>query len=65
MNRRSLALQYFPDRSPVEAVRSLRRMIAGCPQLVAALNDLGIPCKKKKDLTLRQVRIIKEYLGDP
>ena len=40
MNRRSLALQYFPDRSPVEAVRSLRRMIAGCPQLVAALNDL-------------------------
>ena len=29
------------------------------------LNDLGIPCKKKKDLTLRQVRIIKEYLGDP
>ena len=65
MNRRSLALQYFPDRSPVEAVRSLRRMIAGCPQLVAALNDLGIDYKKKKNLTVRQARLIMEYLGDP
>ena len=65
MNRRSLALQYFPDRSPVEAVRSLRRMIAGCPQLVAALNDLGIDYKKKKNLTVRQARLIMEYPGDP
>ena len=65
MTRRSLALQYFPDRSPVEAVRSLRRMIAGCPQLVAALNDLGIDYKKKKNLTVRQARLIMEYLGDP
>ena len=65
MNRRSLALQYFPDRSPVEAVRSLRRMIAGCPQLVAALNDLGIDYKKKKNLTVRQACLIMEYPGDP
>ena len=31
MDRRTLAMQYFPDRDPVEAVRSLRRMIANCP----------------------------------
>ena len=39
--------------------------IAGCPQLVAALNDLGIDYKKKKNLTVRQARLIMEYLGDP
>ena len=65
MKRRDLALQYFPEKKPREAVRSLLRWIDNCPDLLAALNDLGIPCKKKRDLTLRQVRIIKEYLGDP
>ena len=39
--------------------------IAGCPQLVAALNDLGIDYKKKKNLTVRQARLIMEYLGAP
>ena len=64
MDRRTLAMQYFPDRDPVEAVRSLRRMIANCPQLVAALDALGEHWKKKQ-LTVRQVRLIKDYLGDP
>ena len=50
-------MQYFPDRDPVEAVRSLRRMIANCPQLVAALDALGEHWKKKQ--------LIKDYLGDP
>ena len=64
MDRRTLAMQYFPDRDPVEAVRSLRRMIVNCPQLVAALDALGEHWKKKQ-LTVRQVRLIKDYLGDP
>ena len=57
-------MQYFPDRDPVEAVRSLRRMIANCPQRGAALDALGEHWKKKQ-LTVRQVRLIKDYLGDP
>ena len=56
---------YFPDKSPVEAVRTLRRWIENCPALVAALNDISLSHKKKQILTARQVRIIMEYLGDP
>ena len=65
MKRRSLALQYFPDRKPVEALRSLRRWIDNCPDLVAALRELNIDYKNKRDLTIRQVRLIMYYLGDP
>ncbi len=64
MKRRDLALQYFPDKSPVEAVRSLRRWISNCPALIAALSEAGVT-SRKKDLTIRQVRIIMHYLGDP
>ena len=56
---------YFPDRKPVEAVRSLRRWIDNCPDLVAALRELNIDYKNKRDLTIRQVRLIMYFLGDP
>ena len=56
---------YFPDKTPDQAVRNLRRWIENCPDLVAALKEIGIPRKHNKDLTARQVRIIMEYLGDP
>lgn len=65
MTRRELALQYFPEKPPVEAVRNLRRWIARCPDLVGALRALDQPYLKSKNLTVRQVRIIKYYLGDP
>ena len=65
MKRRDLAIMYFPDKSPVEAVRALRRWIENCPALVAALDDISLSHKKKQILTARQVRIIMEYLGDP
>lgn len=65
MTRRELALQYFPGKPPVEAVRNLRRWIARCPDLVGALRALDQPYLKSKNLTVRQVRIIKYYLGDP
>ena len=65
MKRRFLALQYFPDRKPVEAVRSLRRWIDNCPDLVSALRNLRCDYKNKKNLTIRQVRLIMDYLGDP
>ena len=56
---------YFPDKTPDQAVRNLRRWIENCPDLVAALKEIGMPRKHKKDLTARQVRIIMEYLGAP
>lgn len=65
MTRRELALEYFPEKPPVEAVRNLRRWIARCPDLVGELNALHLPYLKSKNLTVRQVRIIKYYLGDP
>lgn len=65
MKRRDLALMYFPDKSPVEAVRSLRRWIENCPSLVAALDNISPSHRKKQDLTIRQVHLIMEYLGDP
>lgn len=65
MTRRELALEYFPEKPPVEAVRNLRRWIARCPDLVGELNALHLPYLKSKNLTVRQVRIIKDYLGDP
>ena len=50
MTRRALANMFFPDKSPVEAVRSLRMWIVHCPDLVAALEELGQPYKKTKIL---------------
>ena len=65
MKRKDLAIMYFPDKTPDQAVRNLRRWIENCPDLVAALKEIGMPRKHKKDLIARQVRIIMEYLGDP
>ena len=65
MTRRALANMFFPDKSPVEAVRSLRMWIVHCPDLVAALEEIGQPYKNTKILTARQVRLIMHYLGDP
>ena len=65
MTRRALANMYFPEKSPIEAVRSLRTWIVNCPDLVAALEEIGLPYKKTKTLTARQVRLIMHYIGDP
>ncbi|MGM9706886.1 MAG: DUF4248 domain-containing protein [Prevotella sp.] len=50
---------------PMEAVRSLRRMMANSPLLEAALNNPGIIYKKKKNLTVRQASLIINHLGAP
>lgn len=65
MKRRDLATLYFPDRKPREAVRSLLGWIKKCPDLVSALDELGMPYRKMRELSVKQVRLIKEYLGDP
>ena len=56
---------YFPERKPRQAVKSLLQWIKLCPSLVAALDALELPYHKTRELTVRQVRLIKEYLGDP
>ena len=65
MKRRDLALMYFPGKEPRAAVNKLLRWISNCPQLMQALGEYDTSFKKKKDLTVRQVRIIMEYLGEP
>ena len=65
MKRRDLAKKYFPEMSDVEAVRSLRRWIEGCPKLMSALEELSMPFKKSRNLSEKQVRTIVEYLGNP
>ena len=51
MTRRALASLYIPDMSDVEAVRSLRRWIEGCPKLMEALEELSMPFKKSRNLS--------------
>ena len=65
MKRRDLAKKYFPEKSDKSAVWKLHNWIMNCPDLVAALEALGLPYKNRRELTIRQVRIIMEYLGDP
>ena len=65
MKRRDLAKMYFPERKPREAVRSLLGWIKNCPNLVSALDELGMPYRKMRELSVKQVRLIKEYLWDP
>ncbi len=63
--RRALARAYFPDTDPVEAVRRLRRWIQRCTPLYRELTAGGTPFDGRKLLTVREVRLIMEYLGEP
>ena len=65
MKRRDLAKLYFPERSDKGAVRTLHNWIKNCRGLEAALQALGLPYFYTKNLTVGQVRLIMQYLGDP
>ena len=65
MKRRDLALEYFPGKKPVEAVRNLRRWINNCPKLKEELLAITPNIFGLRYLTLTEVRLIKYYLGDP
>ena len=65
MKRTQLALEYFPDSSPRAARRRLTDWIHNCTELYALLTK---DCRKfdgRQELTIREVRLIKEYLGEP
>ncbi|WP_235847368.1 DUF4248 domain-containing protein [Mediterranea massiliensis] len=63
--RRSLACQYFPDAEPEQAVRRLPSWIRRCRPLYAELTRGGTPFDKRRNLTVREARLILEYLGEP
>ena len=63
--RRSLACRYFPDLEPEQAVRRLTSWIRRCRPLYAELTRGGIPFDKRRNLTVREARLIMEYLGEP
>ena len=65
MKRRDLALLYFPNSKPRIAVKALLRWIDNCPDLLEALEELNVPLRHKQNLTVTQVRLIMEYLGEP
>lgn len=64
MKRTQLALEYFPDSSPSVARRRLTKWIHNCTELYEQLTK---DCRKfdgRQELTIREVRLIKYYLGE-
>lgn len=63
--RRSLALMYFPQSAPRKAVRRLTEWIKRCRPLHERLTEDGRQFDHRRNLTIREVRLIFEYLGEP
>ena len=62
--RRSLAMLYFPDCEPRNAVRRLTGMIKRCTDLYEQLTRCS-SFDKRQNLTIRETRLIVDYLGLP
>lgn len=65
MKRIDLAREYFPDSSPRAARRRLTEWIHNCPELYDRLTAGNRKFDGRHHLTVREVRLIKQYLGDP
>ncbi len=63
--RRILAMMYFPDCEPANAVRRLTSEIKRCVELYELLTTKGKRFDKKQILTIREVKLIEEFLGEP
>jgi hypothetical protein len=63
--RRILAMMYFPDSEPQNAVRRLTSEIKRCVELYELLTVKGKRFDNKQILTIREVKLIEEYLGEP
>ncbi|WP_455668036.1 DUF4248 domain-containing protein [Phocaeicola sp.] len=59
-----LAYLYFPDLSQDSGVQKLMRWIKKCTELYARLQAIGynVQCQC---LSVQEVRLIVEYLGEP
>ena len=62
--KKELALLYFPTSDPHTAVNRLMSWVNRCKPLHTALLDQGYQ-KTAKWLSLREVRLITEHLGEP
>ena len=62
--RRSLAMLYFPDCEPRNAVRRLTGMIMRCTDLYEQLTRYS-SFDKRQNLTIRETRLFVDYLGLP
>ena len=60
-SRRSLAMLYFPDCEPRNAVRRLTGMIKRCTDLYEQLTRCSL-FDKRQNLTIRETRLIVDYL---
>lgn len=63
--RRSLAQSYFPELEPEHAVRRLTCWIRKCKPLYEELTRDGQSFDNRKFLTVREAKLIMEYLGEP
>ena len=63
--RRILAMMYFPDCEPANAVRRLTSEIKRCVELYELLTNKAKRFDKKQILTIREVKLIEEFLGEP
>ena len=63
--RRILAMMYFPDCEPQNAVRCLSSEIKRCTELYELLTANSKRFDRKQILTIREVKLIEEYLGEP
>ena len=61
----SLARLYYPDIQWKSANRHLMRDIWRCGELAEQLVRLDPGFRRRRSLTIRMVRLIMEYLGDP
>lgn len=62
--KKELALMYFPDSMPKQAVKHLMVWIRRCTPLCEVLLASGYR-KLSKTFTPRQVKAIAEHLGEP
>lgn len=62
--KKELALMYFPESLPRQAVKHLMSWIRKCTPLWLLMQDSGYQ-PSCKSFTPRQVKNITEYLGEP
>lgn len=65
MKKTELAREYFPDMTERNARRRLMGWVKGCPQLYAQLTQNSRNFDRRHHLTIKEVKLIKYYLGDP
>lgn len=64
-SKRELAVLYFPEMKPEQAVRKLTGWVKLCRPLHEALTREDRRFERQRYLTAKEVRLIVEHLGEP